>query len=123
VLRQTAFEPEPPALPAPATTISAFGYICVQHENEDEITALHDQVANYTSANHLNLVEVYVDRNVWPGQVIRPGLTVLLDAVVRSEGCVVVVPSAAHLSPEGAIRRAVEVEIQMLGARTVTCVR
>ncbi|CAI7977268.1 conserved hypothetical protein [Frankia sp. Hr75.2] len=98
----------------------AYGYICLQHDDEDEITELHDQVTAFAEAEGLALQEIYVDRNVRPGQTVRPGLTVVLDAVVRSEaGCVVVVPTGAHLSPEERVRGAMEVEIGMLGGRIV----
>jgi len=42
---------------------------------------------------------------------------VLLDAVVRTDGCGVLVPTANHFSSSQAVRRAVEVEIGLLGGR------
>ncbi|MCK9928851.1 hypothetical protein MXD62_16975 [Frankia sp. Mgl5] len=98
----------------------AYGYICLQHDDEDVITELHELVTAFAEAEGLALQEIYVDRNVRPGQTVRPGLVVLLDAVVRCEaGCVVVVPMGAHLSPEERVRGAMEVEMEMLGGRIV----
>lgn len=96
----------------------AYGYICLQHDDEDVITELHELVTAFAEAEGLALQEIYVDRNVRPGQTVRPGLTVVLDAVARCEaGCVVVVPTMAHLSPDERVRGAMEVEIGMLGGR------
>ncbi len=94
-----------------------YGYISLQHDDEDETAALRDRLTVYAEAEGLALVEIYIDRNVRPGQIIRPGLTVLLDAVLRTEGCGVLVPTVNHLSPASAVRRAVEVEIELLGGR------
>jgi len=100
-----------------ATRPTVYGYISLQHDDEDEITALHDQLTAYAKDEGLALAEIYVDRNVMPGQIIRPGLTVLLDAVVRTDGCGVLTPTANHLSSSQAVRRAIEMEIEILGGR------
>ncbi|KPM56405.1 hypothetical protein ACG83_00050 [Frankia sp. R43] len=98
----------------------AYGYICVQHEDEDVISELHDAVTAFAEREGLGLREIYVDRNVWPGQTVRPGLVVLLDAVAREEtGCVVVVPITTHLSPAARVREAVTVGIEQAGGRVV----
>jgi len=55
------------------TRPTVYGYISLQHDDEDEVTALHDQLTAYAEAEGLALAEVYVDRNVMPGQIIRPG--------------------------------------------------
>jgi hypothetical protein len=66
------------------------------------------------------LAEIFVDRCTPPGRIVRPGLTVLLEAVMRSEACGVLVVSLDHLSPMPAVRQAIEVEIEVLGARILT---
>ncbi|ESZ99805.1 hypothetical protein ThrDRAFT_04776 [Frankia casuarinae] len=62
---------------------------------------------------------MFVDRNMPPGQLIRPGLTLLLDAVRRADGAIVIVPDLYHLSSLIAARRAIEAEISEAGARLI----
>ncbi|WP_261575740.1 hypothetical protein [Frankia gtarii] len=63
----------------------------------------------------MTLAEIFVDRNTPPARVVRAGLTVLLDAILRREDCGVLVASPDQLSTLPAVRRAIEVEIQGLG--------
>jgi hypothetical protein len=72
----------------------------------------------------MSLAEVFVDRCVPPGRLVRPGLSVLLDTVLRAGGDVLVI-DIDHLSSLPPVRRAIEVEIEVLGARlhTVTAPR
>jgi hypothetical protein len=62
---------------------TVYGYISVQHEDEGEITELHNQLTMYAEAEGVALAGVYVDRNITPGRGVRPGLTALLDTVQR----------------------------------------
>lgn len=98
---------------------TVYGYLSLDHDDEAEVTALHERLTAHARAEGLALAEVYVDRNIAPGRIVRPGLTVLLDAVMRTEGCAVLVVSPQHLSPMEPVRRAIEVEIQLLGASVI----
>lgn len=110
--------PPSPADCEPVRTV--YGYISSEHTDEAEIDRLHDQLTAHARAEGLALAEIFVDRCMPPGRIVRPGLTVLLEAVMRSEASGVLVVSADHLSPVPAVRRAIEVEIEVLGARLLT---
>jgi hypothetical protein len=94
-----------------------YGYIAFDHDDETEVERLYDQLTAHATAEGLELVEVYVERNVPPDLIVRPALTVLLEAVVRVEGCGVLVPTPAHISPVASVREAIETEIELLGGR------
>ncbi|MBL7499782.1 recombinase family protein [Frankia sp. CNm7] len=106
------------AAPEPAKVV--YGYISLEHADEAEIDRLHDQLARHARAEGLALAEVFVDRCVPPGRIVRPGLTVLLETVRRSEASGVLVMDVDHLSPLPAVRRAIEVEVETLGAQVFT---
>jgi hypothetical protein len=99
---------------------TVYGYISSEHADEAEIDRLHDQLTQHASAEGLTLAEIFVDRSMPPGRIIRPGLTVLLDAVIRSEAAGVLVANLDHLSSLPAVRRAIEVQIEILGAELLT---
>ncbi|WP_462186620.1 MULTISPECIES: recombinase family protein [unclassified Frankia] len=96
-----------------------YGYICIEHADEAEIDRLDDQLTAHARAEGLALAEIFVDRCMPPGRIVRPGLTVLLEAVKRSEVAGVLVVSLDHLSPLPAVRQAIEVEIEGLGGRVI----
>jgi DNA invertase Pin-like site-specific DNA recombinase len=54
------------------------GYVAVDHDDEDEIGKLHDELENYATEHGLTLKEVYVDREVEPSSLDRMGLTELV---------------------------------------------
>ncbi|MCM3884301.1 recombinase family protein [Frankia sp. R82] len=93
----------------------AYGYLSLTGDDKQEISKLHRQVTVFADAESYTLAEVYVDRNMPPGRLIRPGLSVLLDCLRAREGCCVIVPTSDHLSTWAAIRKAIEMEIQLLG--------
>ena len=99
---------------------TVYGYISTGHADEAEIERLHDQLTQHARAKGLTLAEIFVDRRMPPGRIIRPGLTVLLDAVIRSEAAGVLVADLDHLSSLPAVRRAIEVQIEILGAELLT---
>jgi hypothetical protein len=107
--------PPTPADCEPAGTV--YGYISSGHADEAEIDRLHDQLTAHAESEGLALAEIFVDRGIRPGRTVRPGLTVLLEADMRSEASGVLVANLDHLSPLPAVRRAIEVEIEVLGAR------
>jgi hypothetical protein len=109
-----------PPTPADCEPARVYGYISSEHADEAEIDRLHDQLTAHAQAEGLALAEIFVDRCMPPGRIVRPGLTVLLEAVMRAEAAGVLVISADHLSPLPAVRRAIEVEIEVLGARVLT---
>ncbi|KJE21186.1 hypothetical protein FF36_04526 [Frankia torreyi] len=113
-----------PILPTSKPARAVYGYIGVDHTDEAVIDRLHDQLADHAREEGMNLAEVFVDRCVPPGRLVRPGLSVLLDTVLRARGDVLVI-DVDHLSSLPAVRRAIEVEIEVLGARlhTVTAPR
>jgi len=95
---------------------TAYGYLALEDDDETEIERLHDLLTAHAAAEGLTLAEVIVDRNTSPGRIVRASLTVLLDAVLRAEGCRVLVPHPDALSPVPAVRRSITVEIEGLGA-------
>jgi hypothetical protein len=108
--------------PAPPTSEPArtvYGYISVEHTDEVVIDRLHDQLTDHAHTEGMSLAEIFVDRCMPPGRLARPGLNVLLDTVMRSGGDVLVI-DIDHLSSLPAVRRAIEVEIEFLGARLHT---
>ncbi|WP_322750891.1 MULTISPECIES: recombinase family protein [unclassified Frankia] len=84
-----------------------------------DLNRLHAQLTDHARTEGMSLAEVFVDRCVPPGRLVRPGLNVLLDTVLRTGGDVLVL-DADHLSSLPAVRRAIEVEIEVLGARLHT---
>ncbi|WP_206442875.1 hypothetical protein [Candidatus Protofrankia californiensis] len=96
-----------------------YGYLSLDHDDEDEISRLHDLLSAYAHTGGLTLAETYVDRNTLPVRIIRLGLTALLDAVSRGGGCTVLIPTPAHLSPVPAVRAAITAELDTLGAWTI----
>lgn len=99
---------------------TVYGYISLVNDDETHIERLHDQLTAHARVEGLTLAEVFVDRCTAPARIVRPGLTVLLEAVMRTEGCGVLVISPDHLSPVPAVRHAMEVEIEILGAQVLT---
>ncbi|ORT46781.1 hypothetical protein KBI5_23310 [Frankia sp. KB5] len=91
----------------------------MQHDDEAEISRLHDAITVRAEAEGLALAEIYVDRNMPPGRLIRPGLTVLLERLRQHEGSWLVVPTLDHLSSWPVVRRAIEMEVQLLSARVL----
>ncbi|ABD12249.1 hypothetical protein CcI156_05800 [Frankia sp. CcI156] len=110
----------PPSSAECQSARTVYGYISSEHADEAEIDRLHDQLTAHAQAEGLALAEIFVDRSIPPGRIVRPGLTVLLEAVMRSEAAGVLVASLDHLSPLPAVRQAIEVEIEVLGARVLT---
>lgn len=102
------------------TRNTVYGYISLEHADETQISRLHDQLTDHARAEGLALAEIFVDRCMPPGRIVRPGLTVLLDAIVRADGASVLVASLDHLSSLPAVRRAIEVQIEVLGAHVLT---
>lgn len=99
---------------------TAYGYLSLEDDDETEVERLHNLVTAFARAEGMAISEIYVDRNMPSGRIVRPALTVLLDAVLRVEHSLVLVPTPDHLSNLPPIRRAIEVEIEGLGARVVT---
>ncbi|ABD11747.1 hypothetical protein ThrDRAFT_01163 [Frankia casuarinae] len=97
----------------------AYGYFSLTAEDDDEVSRLNRQVKDYADAESYVLAEIYVDRNMPPGRLIRPALTTLLDCLRHDDRCSVIVPSADHISPWPLIRKAIAMEIQLLGAKLV----
>ncbi len=112
----------PPSSAERQSARTVYGYISSEHADEAEIDRLYDQLTAHAQAEGLALAlaEIFVDRSIPPGRIVRPGLTVLLEAVMRSEACGVLVANLDHLSPLPAVRQAIEVEIEVLGARVLT---
>jgi hypothetical protein len=104
-----------PARNRRAARPTVYGYIALDHDDETEIERLFDQLTDHATAEGLELVEVYVERNTQPDLIIRPALSVLLAAVVRSAGCGVLVPTPAHISPIDSVRKAIETEVELSG--------
>ncbi|WP_322760946.1 recombinase family protein [Frankia sp. Cr2] len=99
---------------------TAYGYISLEDDDETEVERLHDLITAFARAEGMAIGEIYVDRNMPSGRIVRSALTMLLDAVLRVEHSLIVVPTPEHLSNLQPIRRAIEVEIEGLGARVVT---
>ncbi len=96
---------------------TVYGYIRLEDDDDEaEIERLHDQLTAYAETNDLALAEVFVDRNTPAARIVRAGLTVLLDAILHREDCAVLIASPDHLSSVPAVRQAIEVEIENLGA-------
>ncbi|ADP78954.1 recombinase family protein [Pseudofrankia inefficax] len=98
---------------------TVYGYISVEHTDEAVIERLRTRLTEHARAVGMSLTEIFIDRCVPPGRVVRPGLNVLLDTILRSGGDVLVI-EVDHLSSLPAVRRAIEVEIEVLGARLHT---
>ncbi|CAO5183443.1 Resolvase/invertase-type recombinase catalytic domain-containing protein [Frankia sp. AiPs1] len=98
---------------------SAFGYIAVQHADETEIDEHLDQLTAYAEAEGFHLVEVYVDRRIIPGSLLRPALEVLITQLKQHEGARVLVPTPDHLSPAASVRTAILSHLHALGAAVV----
>ncbi|SNQ48967.1 conserved hypothetical protein [Frankia canadensis] len=98
---------------------SAFGYIATQDANETEIEEHLDHLTTYAQAHRLHLIEVYVDRRIIPGSLLRPGLEVLIRELKAYEGARVLVPTADHLSPAISVRTAIVAHLSALGAAVV----
>lgn len=96
---------------------TVYGYICLEDDDEPRVDRLHDHLTAHAAAEGWALAEVFVDRNMPPGRIVRPGLTVLLEVVGRTDGCAVLVASLEHLSSSTPIRQAIEVEITSAGGR------
>lgn len=93
-----------------------YGYVSLEDDDEAEVERLHDELTAHAEAEGMALAEIFVDRNTPPARVVRAGLTVLLDAILRQQDCGVLVASPDQLSTLPAVRRAIEVEIEGLGA-------
>jgi len=98
---------------------TVYGYIRLEDEDEAEVDRLHDLLSAHAAAGGQALADVFVDRSMPPGQLIRPGLTLLLDAVRGADAATVIVPDLDHLSSLLAARRAIEAEISEAGARLI----
>ncbi len=98
---------------------SAFGYIAVQHADEAEIEQHHDQLTSYAQDQGFHLVEIYVDRRIIPGSLLRPGLDVLITRLKEYDSAHVLVPTADHLSPATSVRTAILAHLSALGAVVV----
>ncbi|MCK9928241.1 recombinase family protein [Frankia sp. Mgl5] len=94
---------------------TVYGYVSLEDDDEVEVERLHDALTAHAKAAGLPLAEIFVDRNTPPARIVRAGLTVLLDAILRREDCGVLVASPDQLSALPAVRRAIEVEIEGLG--------
>ncbi|CUU60613.1 hypothetical protein Ga0074812_14330 [Parafrankia irregularis] len=93
-----------------------YGYISLESDDETEIERLHDLLTAHAQAEGLTLSEILVDRNTPPGRIIRAGLTVILDALLRTEGCGVLIAGPHQFSSIPAVRRTIQREIESLGA-------
>jgi hypothetical protein len=100
----------------------AFGYIAVQHANEAEIEKHFGHLTAYAGDQGLHLIEVYVDRHVIPGNLLRPGLDVLMGELGEYKGARVLVPTAEHLSPAVGVRTAIVTHLSAPGADVVVSV-
>jgi hypothetical protein len=101
------------------STTTVYGYISLEHDDEHEVDRLHDLMAAFARAQDMEIIETYVDRNTPTGRVVRPGLAVLLDAILHGEDSLVLIPTPGHLSTVPPVRRAIEIEIESLGGRVV----
>ncbi|WP_322763395.1 recombinase family protein [Frankia sp. Cr2] len=91
-----------------------FGYISVEDDNEAEIERLHEDLTAFAVAEGLRLEEIFVDRNIRPTRLVRPGLDMVLSHV-RQTGAVVLVPSEMHMSTWSVVREAIVAEVKSLG--------
>lgn len=98
---------------------AAFGYIAVQHADEVRIEQFHDQLMAYAEGHGLTVVEIYVDRRVLPGSLLRPGFDTLVGDLKRYSQARVLVPTADHLSPAPSVRAAFLAVLTELGATVV----
>lgn len=100
-----------------STTV--YGYIRLEDDDRDDENRLHDQLTAHAAAEGLALADVFVDRHMPPGRIVRPGLTELLARLRRTEGPAVLVTDLDHLSPSAPIRQAIESEISNAGGRVL----
>ncbi|MCM3920615.1 recombinase family protein [Frankia sp. AiPs1] len=98
---------------------AAFGYIAVQHADEAEIEQFHDQLMAYAESHELVVIEIYVDRRIIPGSLLRPGFDSLVGELKRHSQSRVLVPTADHLSPAPSVRAAFLAVLTELGAALV----
>ncbi len=98
---------------------AAFGYIAVQHADEAEIEQFHDRIMACAEEHGLTIVEIYVDRRIIPGSLLRPGFDTLVGDLKRYSQSRVLVPTADHLSPAPSVRAAFLAVLTELGAALV----
>lgn len=98
---------------------ATFGYISVQHSDKVRIEQFHDQITAYAEGHDLTIVEIYVDRRVLPGSLLRPGFDTLVGDLKRCSQARVLVPTADHLSPAPSVRAAFLAVLTELGATVV----
>lgn len=98
---------------------AAFGYIAVQHADEAEIEQFHDELMAYAKDHTLAIVEIYVDRRIIPGSLLRPGLDILISSLKEYDSARVLVPTADHLSPADSVRTAILAHLTALRAVVV----
>jgi len=96
---------------------TVYGYIRSEGDDRHEEDRVHDQLSGYAAAEGLGLSDVFVDRHMPPARLMRPGLTALLDAIRRTDGCTVLVASLDHLSSSVPVRQAIEAEITDAGGQ------
>ncbi|EFC79669.1 hypothetical protein FrEUN1fDRAFT_7206 [Parafrankia sp. EUN1f] len=95
---------------------TVYGYISLEGDDESAIERVHDLLTAHAQAEGLALKEIIVDRDTPPGRIIRAGLTVLLDTLLRTEGCGVLIAGPDQLSSIPAVRRTIQRQIENLGA-------
>lgn len=94
---------------------TAFGYIRIGHAGDNEIHNLRDMISEYAAAEGMRLVTIYVDQETPSTDIGRPGLTILLEAVGRSDRAVVLVPDMTHLSHALDVRRIIGEKVTAFG--------
>ncbi|SBW20022.1 hypothetical protein FDG2_1569 [Candidatus Protofrankia californiensis] len=94
---------------------AAFGYFSLAHDDETEVERLHNELAAYASMEGFGLVEIFVDHNMLPGNLLRPGFETLLAGLKDHDGAYVLVPTPNHLSPSEMVRSAIVATLSEFG--------
>lgn len=100
-----------------STTV--YGYIRLEDDDRDDEDRLHDQLEAHAAAEGLTLADVFVDRNMPPARIMRPGLTELLVKLRHTESPTVMIADLDHLSPTAPVRQAIESEINNAGGQVM----
>jgi len=93
-----------------------FGYVRLSRADPPGVRR---QIGAYCAREGLALELVFADSGIGDAELVRPGWTALLDALRRTGGPVVVLPTLDHLSRDPVLRAELRTQLSAAGA-TVT---
>jgi len=93
-----------------------FGYVRLSRADSGGVRRLRRRIDAYCAREGLALELVFADSGIGDAELVRPGWTALLDALRRTGGPVVVLPTLDHLSRDPLLRAELRTQLSEAGA-------